>query len=251
MTTKTGVTASGSVVLMSGGLDSTAALHHMVQTRPKGQVRALGLMWGQPNADNELTIAGHIAKRLGVPYKLIHCGDIFATDRPDGLLRGVPDHDPEPQGIHKAFVTGRNPEFLCIAARQACAWFPTGNVEVVMGCNKDDRMFPDCDSRKLERYVDSLRPLFAREIRLVLPFCDWTKEQIVAFATAEAREDIARSWSCYRKDGPCGLCTPCVLRAAAFAAHGLADQCAHARMHGGDPARDAAFGSAIPVYPGR
>jgi 7-cyano-7-deazaguanine synthase in queuosine biosynthesis len=87
--------------------------------------------------------------------------------------------------------------------------------------------------------VTRLPDHYAREIQIVLPFADWTKEQIIANASAAARRDIARSWSCYRGDAPCGRCTPCVLRAAAFAHHGIVDACRAPRMFGGDPAREA------------
>ena len=65
---------STTVLLLSGGLDSVAALHH---TRPH---RAVGFSYGQPHRDAELTAAGVIAARRGVPFDVILLPDLRRLD---------------------------------------------------------------------------------------------------------------------------------------------------------------------------
>lgn len=219
-------------VLLSGGMDSVAALHWSIAQG--GTVRAICFDYGQPNRDNELYAAQATAARRSVPLAREHLADAVRTGA--GLFRGVKDHDDAHQGLHPAFVPGRNAVFLSIAAAHAATWFPVGTIALVVGANADDaRGFPDCGQSFFHTLARALSRGTAREIEIEAPFVGMTKAGIVAQASDAAREDMARSWSCYRGDRvPCGTCSPCVLRAAAFSLVGLADRSAPAIMHGGD-----------------
>lgn len=218
-------------VLLSGGLDSTAALHRSLAQ--DGDVRAVCFDYGQPNRDHELFAAEATAKRLGVRCTRLALADTIRTGA--GLLRAVTDHDPTAMGVHRAFVPGRNAVFLSIAAAHAATWWTAGTIALVVGANADDAAgFPDCVARFFVPMARALSHGTAREIIVETPFVDRTKAQIIREATDAARADMTRSWSCYRGDGPCGACSPCVLRAAAFQAAGLADEAVRATMHGGD-----------------
>jgi 7-cyano-7-deazaguanine synthase len=222
------------VVLLSGGMDSVAALHWAKERA--ATVRAIGFHYGQPNRDQETTAAQRIAKDLGVPHALIVTADTLHTGQ--GLLRGVADHDPAAMGVSRAFVPGRNAVFLSIAAAHAASWHPVGTIDLVIGACADDAVgFPDCRANFFVACERMLCLGYGREFRVRSPFVDRTKGQIVSEASDAARRDIARSWSCYRGDGPCGTCTPCVLRRDAFATNNLIDESRPASMHGGDPHR--------------
>lgn len=222
-------------VLLSGGMDSVAALH-WARARAHA-VRAISFDYGQPNRDNEVTIAGVIAGDLGVPLVRVCTADALATRL--GLLRAVPDHDPSALGTSRAFVPGRNAVFLTVAAAHAAAWWSTGTIDLIVGATADDAAgFPDCRARFFDALAVAIRVGHAREVTIRAPFVAMSKAEMVAAATPAARADIARSWSCYRREGPCGTCTPCVLRRDAFAAAGLADACARPKLFGGDPHRE-------------
>jgi 7-cyano-7-deazaguanine synthase len=223
-------------VLLSGGLDSVAALHW---TRPRAQaLRAICFDYGQPNRDHEVAIAGRICADLGVPLVRLALADTLATGL--GLLAGVTDHEAGRLGEHPAFLPGRNAVFLTVAAAHAASWWKAGTLDLVVGANADDAAgFPDCRARFFEACAGAIRVGHGREVEIRAPFLGMRKAEIAATAaTTEARRDIARSWSCYRKAGPCGACTPCVLRREALATAGIVDTCAPAVMHGGDPARE-------------
>lgn len=229
--------SNNACVLLSGGVDSVAALHWALAKYPS--VRAIGFDYGQPNRDAECTAAGRIAKGLGISYALVVIADALRPEKPLGLLRGVEAHDPASTTLNRAFVPARNIAFLSMAAAHSCSWFH-GSIHLVIGANRDDAAgFPDCRVTVLQEMGRVLRLGCAREIQVVAPFLDWSKDLIVAHASPEARADIARSWSCYRGDGPCGECTACVLRAHAFSSHGIVDAAARPVMFGGDPHRAA------------
>ena len=234
-------------VLLSGGMDSCAALCWAHAKYP--DLLAVMFDYGQPNRDQELTAAGRLCTELGVKRELLATAD--AIPRKKGILSRVVDHDGREDGTSPAVVTGRNTLLASSAAAHAADHFTNGNIALVLGCNAQDaKRFPDCHPAFLRSLAETLCVGIAREIQVVAPWIDRTKTQILQSLSPEDRARVARSWSCYRKTGPCGTCSACVLRAEAFAAVGVADECAMARMTGGDPSRESAFGPPIPIYPG-
>lgn len=236
-------------VLVSGGMDSVAAL--MWARHKYKSILAVLFDYGQPNRDNELVAAGRAASTFNIPRLhisvadslprpiLAAAGDTQVGPLPArGILRKVEDHDGRTEGLSPAFVPGRNIFFVTSAAAHAAVHFPNGNIDIVIGCNKQDaQRFPDCTQRAMIKLGEALRVAVAREIGVATPWGDSTKEQILKAMTPEDLSIVARSWSCYRNDGPCGTCSACVLRKEAFDAVGLEDKCERAKMFGGDPAR--------------
>lgn len=223
------------LVLLSGGMDSVAVMH-WAKSRYSNLVAVL-FDYGQPNRDQELAAAGILAGEAGIPRVGVVLADALPRGR--GILKSVVDHDGLEDGISPAFVPGRNLLFITSAAAHGSVHFPNGNFDIVVGANgQDARRFPDCSHGAFIKLSQALRHGVAREINIVAPFVDRTKEQILRSLDVAALEAVARSWSCYRNHGPCGTCSPCVLRAAAFAAVGITDQCKEASLCGGDPGRE-------------
>ena len=223
-------TVKQAVVLLSGGMDSVAALHWAVARY--ASVRSIGFDYGQQSRDGEVSSAGTAARELDVQHTLLVLADAFAVRL--GLLGNVPDHDPGAHGVHPAFLPNRNAVLLNVAALHACAWFPNGNIDLVFGANAEDAAgFPDCRATYLSELASVLRKGCARQIKIVAPWVELSKGGIVAslHANEAAVADIRRSWSCYRRGGPCGTCSACVLRAKAFAAAGLVDESAWPSMN--------------------
>ena len=159
-----------------------------------------------------------------------------------GILNRVDDHDGREDGTSPAFIPGRNLVFLTCAAAHAAVKWPNGRIDVVIGANAQDaKRFPDCRAGAFAKLSETLRHGVGREIVVVSPWVDRTKEQILRTLDAAGQELVARSWSCYRKSGPCGLCSACVLRRKAFTEAGISDRCVPFQMFGGDPQRDAAL----------
>lgn len=233
-------------VLLSGGMDSTACLHWAISHYK--EVRALAFDYGQPHRDAELSAAGKIAARNGIPFESIALADALHS----GLLARVPTHSEESPGvIHRAFVPARNLVFLSLALSRACQWWPTPvqagranpfDIEIVMGCCLEDAGgFPDCRLKFIQAASQALGMATDRAIHVRAPYVNMPKTDIIRDAAKRfpsALVDIQESWSCYAGKGPCGTCTACVMRARAFAEYGMEDKCAAPVMFGGDTERD-------------
>jgi 7-cyano-7-deazaguanine synthase len=232
------------VVLLSGGMDSVAALHWAGKVRRYRQIRCVCFDYGQPHRDAEVTVAGRVARGLDVPFELLALADSFPRT---GFKRAVVDHDPGHfGGTSPAFMPGRNMALLTLAAMHAVVWFPNGTIDLVVGACEDDSVggFRDCRASFFEDTGRLIRKAFGYEIHVVAPWVCVSKAGILRVMSddPEAMADIAASWSCYRglQSGPCGTCQACVSRAAAFAHESLTDKSVHPRMTGGDPGRSAA-----------
>ena len=226
-------------VLLSGGMDSTACLHWALMHYQS--VRALAFSYGQPHQDAELTVAGRIARSNDVPFEMIAIADALHA----GILDRVPDHSEGlSSGLHRAFVPGRNLVFLSLALSRACQWW-TGSLDLVIGsCLEDAGGFPDCRKEFATAAAKALSAAVDRKIGVMTPWVNMTKASILRDAAKRfpsGISDIQESWSCYAGKGPCGKCTACVVRAAAFAEVGLSDNCTLPKMHGGDVGRERGY----------
>lgn len=225
--------SSHAVVLLSGGLDSTAALAWALA---RYDVYALSIDYGQPNRDHELCAAQTAAVDLGAPWRRVSVCGALHTDRPVGLLS---TEGASEAGMDRAFVPGRNLVFATIAAAHGATRWP-GAFDVILGCNADDQGgFPDCRAVTLAQLGACISAGIGRGVRVFSPWASMGKSEIIYAIQPDekALSAVLRSWSCYASHGPCGECRPCVLRADAMRIRGATDQSAPARMHGGDPHR--------------
>ena len=226
-------------VLLSGGMDSVAALHWAIDRY--SEVRAIGFDYGQPHRDAELVAAGSTARRRKVPFETIALADTLHS----GILSAVPVHDPTHTGVHRAFIPGRNLVFLSIAMSRAARWWPEGGFDLVIGaCQEDAVGFPDCTHQFIGAASVVLSEALGRPVWVAAPYYNIAKREIVKsvmIAYPWGLEDLQSSWSCYEGKGPCGICTPCVLRSEAFAHHGLIDKATPPKMGGGDVSREQKF----------
>jgi 7-cyano-7-deazaguanine synthase len=227
------------VVLLSGGLDSTAALCWAIQRYT--DVRAFGIDYGQANRDAELTSARRACDTLGVPYVGIAVADALRPQQPAGILGEIPAPGLA-CGIDRAFVPGRNALFATIAVAHACTWWPDAFDIVIGACAEDQAGFPDCRPVVLAHLAFALTNACARLVAIKTPWADMAKQQILYAVQPDEKafDLVRRSWSCYRSEGPCGTCGACVKRAAGFAGLGIEDLCTPVKMTGGDPQREVA-----------
>lgn len=214
---------TSAVVLLSGGLDSIAA---MVWAQARYvDLRAVSCSYGQPNASRELASAKRAAAERGVPWDLIDLGRALLPSSPAGILGGgEPQADPSHDA---AFVPGRNLLLAMVAAAHACTWWP-GSFDVILGaCAEDQAGFPDCRPVALAELACAIQVGCEREVLVRAPWADRTKREILYAIQpdAPAFDTVRRSWSCYRDSGPCGACKPCQHRARAFASLGVDDLC--------------------------
>jgi len=205
------------LVLFSGGLDSTAALHLALDTC--SQVSAVGFDYGQPHRI-ELDYAARIAKRRCVRFT-----QLVLAESVRGLSTlSVPQPGANSSGVSRANMPGRNAIFLAIAAAHAARTWPGEEAILVIGCNADDAdTFPDCRVHFIRALESALSAAMSSVIglRVSAPWVEngMRKVDIVKWCRQrdDALVDIGDSISCYAGKN-CMACDACMLRASAIAA---------------------------------
>lgn len=211
------------LVLLSGGADSTAALHWALAGY--AEVYAIGFDYGQPHRA-ELSAAEVIAGRRGVPWVRRAIGD--AIHGSAGLC--APERGANENGVSRASIPLRNGAFLMMAALHAAQQWPADHTALVIGCNADDTpTFPDTRLHFL-RAVERAAAIGLVGVAGVSVDAPWVergmrKVDVVRWGSArrEAAEDISNSLSCYHGTH-CGACDACTVRAFAFHTAGLVDR---------------------------
>jgi 7-cyano-7-deazaguanine synthase len=205
-----------SVLLLSGGLDSTVAATSACQTGEA--VLALTFDYKQRAAEREIEAAAAIARQLGIKHKVIELPWLAEvsrsalTDRSQKLPHGT-DHSGE-ECAAAVWVPNRNALFIHAGAAVAEG---IGADRVVAGFNLDEAQhFPDNSGDFLERINRTLLVSTKRQIRAVSPTVYLTKTEIVGLGL-ELDAPLGLIWSCY-DNGPkmCGLCTSCAGTIAAL-----------------------------------
>lgn len=216
-----------SIVLFSGGIDSTTALA-WARAR-SSEVHALTVLYGQRHAI-EVRLARRTARRMGIPQTVIRLdlarfGGSALTDRSAALPRCRKPSDIRP-GPPPTYVPFRNGLFISLAAALADA---RGFDTIVTGFNTiDSPDYPDTRPefvRAMNRAIKTgSRAAFGGPgIRLVAPFVRMRKSEIIRLGL-ELGTDYSCSVSCYSgEERPCGTCSACVLRRRAFAEAGVPD----------------------------
>lgn len=229
------------MVVLSGGFDSVALLHHALEeVGEHGDVRAVSFDYSQPHRDQELAAAQMIAGRCGLTMANHRWERVRITELgPFDVTPGY--HAP---AVANAFVPVRNLIFLAYAANRAARAWPGEESEVLYGANQDDAAgFADCRrgfvAQASAAVQQSLSGFAGVSVRAPWVDRSWKKEDILGWAAGrpEVLDDLRLSMSCY-VGTRCGRCDSCTRRRKAFEAVGLEDGDRQYRTTGGDPARE-------------
>lgn len=218
------------VVLLSGGLDSATAA---AWARAEGYaLTALSVAYGQRHVV-ELAAAREVAAALGIgdhvelSVDLAAFGGSALVDPAAAVPKGRSDAEIA-HGIPSTYVPARNTVFLSLALALAEA---RGAEAIVLGVNAIDYSgYPDCRPEYLAAF-ETLAALATkagvegRAPRILAPLVSLTKAEIIRLGHSLG-VDFGLTTSCYDPlagGRPCGACDSCRLRAAGFAAAGLAD----------------------------
>jgi 7-cyano-7-deazaguanine synthase len=213
------------VVLLSGGLDSATVL---AIARGQGfKCYALSVHYGQRHSA-ELQAAKRVASALGahehrtMGVDLAGIGGSALTDASLAVPE-TPTTD-----IPITYVPARNTLFLSLAL----GWAEViGAADIFVGVNAVDFSgYPDCRPEFIAAF-ESLATLATKagvegcRYRINAPLIKMSKAEIIKTGVALG-VDYAATVSCYQPDqtgAACGKCDSCRLRAAGFAAAGVAD----------------------------
>ena len=219
------MTNKKAVVLLSGGLDSATIL---AQARAAGfACYSMSFDYGQRHRA-ELQAAERVARQMEVvEHKVIglNLNGIGGSALTDSSI-AVPEAPTE--GIPVTYVPARNTVFLSLAL----GWAEVlGAHDIFIGVNAVDYSgYPDCRPEFIEAF-ERVANLATREgvegrgFRIQAPLQNLSKAQIVQIGVQHG-VDYGLTVSCYQADDDgraCGKCDSCRLRAAGFAAAGVAD----------------------------
>lgn len=175
-----------SLVLLSGGLDSTACLQFYVDlgVRPS----CLFIDYGQPARAQERQAAERICEHYAITLRTLSV-PVVANKSSLGFLRG------------------RN---LMLASIALC-WSPASVRLIAMGIHTVDE-YPDCGPS----FVTALQRVFdtsvRHQVRFAAPFVDWSKNEVWAFAQQHG-VPVPLTRSCEAATVvPCGQCNSCLDR---------------------------------------
>ena len=220
------------VVLLSGGVDSTTCLALAVDKYGADQVLALTSYYGQKHV-REMEAAKIIAAFYGVRQIEQDLSAAFAHSD-SSLLAGnekaVPHASYEEQlavrggsGTVDTYVPFRNGLFLSFAAATAIS---VGAETVLYGAHADDAAgsaYPDCTPEFYAAMRAAVYEGSGHACTIEAPFIQKTKADVVSVGL-KLHAPYHLTWSCYEgKEKPCGQCGTCIDRAKAFAANGVQD----------------------------
>ncbi len=204
-----------SVLLLSGGLDSTVA--SFVAAEVAKPLVALGFDYGQKARRRELAAGYALATRLGCEHRTVFLP--FFREFARGALTENDLAIPEPEtadlddlekgraSAAAVWVPNRNGIFIAIGA----AWAERLGADVlVVGFNAEEaRTFPDNSADFVRSQNEALKWSTANGVQVLAPTIDWSKADIVRRAR-ELDLPLELAWSCYEGDDePCGRCESC------------------------------------------
>jgi 7-cyano-7-deazaguanine synthase len=184
------------LVLLSGGIDSTVALALAVR---RGEAQALSVDYGQTHA-KELDAAALVAAHYGVRHT------VQRIALPACALTGTGDiPDAHAEQVDATFVPGRNIVMLAHAIAEAQAH---GFQAVAVGANADDNAgYPDCRPSFLRAMDEATRAGYG--VGVWAPLVRMTKQEVIKLG-AQLNAPLELTWSCYRgghvQCGRCGAC---------------------------------------------
>jgi 7-cyano-7-deazaguanine synthase len=213
------------VVLLSGGLDSATTL---AMARQQGfDCYALSVHYGQRHSA-ELEAARRVAAALGAREHRIMSVDLAGIGGSALTDPALSVPEAPTTGIPVTYVPARNTMLLALAL----AWAEVlGASDMFVGVTAVDFSgYPDCRPAFIAAFEQLARlatkaGVEGAPLRVHAPLISLPKADIIARGTALG-VDYALTVSCYQADErgmACRVCDSCRIRAAGFAAAGLAD----------------------------
>lgn len=208
-------------VLLSGGLDSSVALHWAAKHH---DVRlALSFEYGSKHAEQELECAAWQARSLGIAHHVIDIRSISEHLQSSLLQHGgdIPDGRYESDNMRLTVVPFRNGIFLSIAAGIAESRDCSGLV--IAAHSGDHAIYPDCREEFMESMAQAIRTGTYAGVSILRPFIHMGKEEIVLMGS-QLGVDFSHTYSCYKGGKThCGTCSTCMERKEAFLLTGKTD----------------------------
>lgn len=220
-----------SVVLLSGGVDSTTCLAMAISGVGADGVLALSASYGQKHSA-ELRHAAAVAGHYGVDHRVLQIPSLFASSSSTLIQGGAANpsvsYEELDEGVSPAYVPFRNGVFLSMATAVA---LDAGAEFVYFGAHSEDASrwaYPDCTPEFIGSMASAMFVGSYMKVRLVSPLQWATKSDVIRMGLALGAP-YHLTMSCYNGSEPaCAVCPTCRSRRDAFRANGIEDPIAYA-----------------------
>lgn len=208
-----------SVLILSGGMDSTTLLY---DERDRIAL-AVSFDYGGNHNAREIPFARLHCERLGIRHIVIPL-DFMTSYFKSSLLEGsdaIPEGHYADENMKSTVVPFRNGIMLSIAVGIA----ESNGLKYVMMANHggDHTIYPDCRPEFVEAFDAAACAGTYVNVRLNAPYTHLTKGDI-ARRGKTLGIDYSETWSCYKGgEHHCGCCGTCVERKEALAEAGIED----------------------------
>ena len=209
-----------SVIIVSGGMDSTTLLYdHRDEI-----ALAISFDYGSNHNAREIPYAEMHCKRLGIEHITIPLDFMHKYFR-SSLLEGadaIPEGHYAAENMKSTVVPFRNGIMLAIAAGVA----ESRNLTKLLIANHggDHTIYPDCRPEFISAMDSATNAGTYVGVRVVAPYTNITKGDIARIGK-KLGIDYAETWSCYKGgEKHCGKCGTCVERKEALADAGIEDR---------------------------
>lgn len=208
-----------SVIVFSGGLDSTTLLYEQIERI----ALAITFNYGSNHAQREIECAKHHCNRLGVEHLIIDL-DFIKQYFKSSLLSGA---EAVPEGVYNngnmqsTVVPFRNGIMISIA----CGVAESRGLRRLLIANHggDHAIYPDCRPDFIDAMNCATMAGTYLNVSIDAPYTNISKGDIVKRGIALGI-DYAETYSCYKGgEYHCGRCATCVERRQAFVGAGVVD----------------------------
>jgi len=237
---------SKAVISLSGGLDSTCLLLHLLA---KGcEIRAYSFQYGQRHQIELTKVQNNIAflqsKGYNITHEIIDVTSIFAGNT-SSLISStgteIPEGNYDEDNMRSTVVPLRNVIFSSIIYSKAINWAVQSqdNVVITLGIHAGDHIvYPDCrpESHDACKRAFEISDWNSNHVDYIAPFEMIDKAEVLesglnamrrmGLTDAEQTQILTNTHTCYNPNEAgesCGKCGSCHERLEAFAKNGITD----------------------------
>ncbi|MCQ2224533.1 MAG: 7-cyano-7-deazaguanine synthase QueC [Paludibacteraceae bacterium] len=209
-----------SVLILSGGMDSTTLLYEYQERI----ALAVSFHYGSNHNDKEIPFAQYHCEKLGIKHVTIPLSFMKSYFK-SSLLEGadaIPEGNYDDENMKSTVVPFRNGIMLAIAAGLA----ESNGLKHVMMANHsgDHTIYPDCRPEFADAMSQAIAAGTYDGITLVTPYTHISKTDIVKRGK-DLGLDYTQTWSCYKGgEKHCGKCGTCMERKEALRDAGMEDK---------------------------
>lgn len=206
-----------SIIVLSGGMDSTTLLHEY----RKEIALAVSFDYGSNHNRREIECARWQCRLLEVPHIVISL-EFMKQYFKSSLLSGadrIPEGDYADENMKSTVVPFRNGIMLSVA----CGLAETEGLRHVLIANHggDHAIYPDCRAGFINAMSEAMREGTYEGVTIKAPYTHLTKGEI-ALKGKELGVDYTQTYSCYKGgEQPCGKCGTCRERREALKFAGI------------------------------